>query len=114
MHKATARIEDTVKSYLLILEKKGIPTQKAYLFGSQARGTAGPYSDIDLIVVSPAFTGMPQWKRWEILGDALAEIMEPIEARGYAPDEINQAKQQKASFLYEVLTEPQTIEYQFK
>lgn len=112
MPKAAIRVEDTVKSYLLVLEKKGIHTQKAYLFGSQAKGTAGPYSDIDLIVVSPAFTGMPQWNRWEILGDALAELMEPIEVRGYAPDEINLAKQQKASFLYEVLTEPQTIEYQ--
>jgi len=111
MHKAADRIEKAIRSYLLVLEKKGIPTSKAYLFGSQARGTAGPYSDIDLIVVSPVFSGMPQWKRWEILGDALAEIMEPIEVRGYAPDEINQAKQQKASFLYKVLTEPQTIEY---
>lgn len=111
MSKAAAKVKDTVKSYLLILEQKGIPTQKSYIFGSQAKGTAGPYSDIDLIVVSSAFTGMPQWKRWEILGDALAEIMEPIEVRGYTPEEINLAKQQKASFLYEVLNEPQTIEF---
>lgn len=112
MPETANKIVEIVKAYLLVLAKKGIPLQKAYLFGSQAKGTAGPYSDIDLIVVSPAFTGMPQWKRWEILGDALAEIMEPIEARGYAPDEIDQAQKQKSSFIYEVLTEPETIEYQ--
>ncbi|WP_313885497.1 nucleotidyltransferase domain-containing protein [Desulfallas sp. Bu1-1] len=87
--------------------------QKAYLFGSQAKGTASPDSDIDLIVISPAFAGMPLWKRFEKLGEALAEILEPIEVRGYSPEEINEAKKQKACFLYEVLTEPQTIEYQF-
>lgn len=111
MPKKTNRVAKIVKDYLIVLEKKGIPLQKAYLFGSQAKGKAGPYSDIDLIVVSPAFNGMPQWKRWEILGDALAEIMEPIEVRGYAPDEINRAQKQKASLIYEVLNEPATIEY---
>ncbi|WP_104371814.1 nucleotidyltransferase domain-containing protein [Desulfocucumis palustris] len=104
-------VEEIIKSYLLVLEKKGIPTQKAYLFGSQAKGTAGPYSDIDLIVVSPAFTAMPRWKRLEILGDALAEIMEPIEVIGYAPDEIDLAQKQKAGFLNEILSGPGTIEF---
>ncbi|MCG9966568.1 nucleotidyltransferase domain-containing protein [Pelotomaculum terephthalicicum JT] len=109
MPKATNKIANIVKSYLLVLEKKGVPLQKAYLFGSQTKGTARPYSDIDLIVVSPVFAGMPQWKRWEILGDALAEVMEPIDVRGYAPDEISQGQKDKASFIYEVLTEPETI-----
>lgn len=111
MLKAADKVTKIVRDYLSVLEKKGIPLQNAYLFGSQTKGTAGPYSDIDLIVVSPIFSGMPQWKRWEILGDALAEIMEPIEVRGYAPDEINQAQKRKASFLYEVLTETKTVEY---
>ncbi|MEW6274965.1 MAG: hypothetical protein AB1556_07625 [Bacillota bacterium] len=66
---------------------------------------------MDLIVVSPAFRNMPLWKRWEILGDALAEVMEPIEARGYTPEEIDQAQQQKTSFLYEILTESETVRY---
>jgi len=111
MPKTTNKITTVVKSYLSVLNKNGIPTQSAYLFGSQAKGTAGPYSDIDLIVVSPAFSGMPQWKRWEILGDALAEIMEPIEVRGYTPEEIEQSQKLKASFIYEVLNEPETYEY---
>lgn len=111
MPETTNSVEEIIKSYLLALDKKGIPTQRAYLFGSQAKGTAGPYSDIDLIVVSPAFTDMPLWKRWEVLGDALAEIMEPLEVMGYAPDEINLAQSKKTSFIHEILSEPETIEF---
>lgn len=111
MPKTANQIGQIVESYLAILAKKGIPVQKAYLFGSQAKGTADSNSDIDLIVVSPAFAGMPLWERFEKLGDALAEILEPIEVRGYTPEEMDEAKKQKASFLYEVLTEPQTVEF---
>jgi len=111
MPETTVRVKEIIESYLLILKKKGIPTQKAYLFGSQAKGTAGSYSDIDLIIVSPAFTGMPRWKRWEILGDALSEIMEPIEVIAYAPDEIKVAQNQKTGFLHQILSEPETVEF---
>lgn len=113
MPKTTNQISQIIKSYLAILNQKGVPVEKAFLFGSQAKGTADLNSDIDLIVVSPAFIGMPLWQRFEKLGDALAEVMEPIEVRGYTPEEMDEAKKQKASFLYEVLTEPQTIEYHF-
>ncbi|SFR01545.1 nucleotidyltransferase domain-containing protein [Desulfoscipio geothermicus] len=112
MPETTNQVSQIIKSYLTVLAGKGVPVQKAYLFGSQAKGTAGPNSDIDLIVVSPAFAGMPLWQRFEKLGDALAEVMEPIEVRGYTPEEINEATKQKASFLYEVLNESQTLEYQ--
>jgi len=111
MHQATNKITDIIKSYLSTLEEMGIPIQRAYLFGSQAKGTASPDSDIDLIVVSSAFTDMPTWQRWEILGDALAKIMEPIEVRAYTQEEIDFAQKRKASFLHEVLNAPQTIEY---
>ncbi len=111
MPQTADQVKNIVKAYLMVLSEMGIHAQKAYLFGSQAKGTADSYSDIDLIIVSSAFVDMPLWKRWEILGNALAEILEPIEARGYTPEEIDYAKSQKASFLHEVLTAPETIEY---
>lgn len=111
MPSPTSRVNEIIKLYLAVLTKKGVPVQAAYLFGSQAKGKAEQYSDIDLIVVSPVFHDMPLWKRWEILGDALAEVLEPIEARGYTLEEIAQACQQKTSFLYEILTKPGTIRY---
>jgi len=50
---------DIIKSYLEVLKRKGIPIQKVYLFGSQAKGTARNDSDIDLLIISPVFSGMP-------------------------------------------------------
>ncbi len=45
----------SVQQYLLELKRQGLPVSFAVVFGSQARGNAGEWSDIDLMVVSPVF-----------------------------------------------------------
>lgn len=45
----------TVRRYLSVLREHNIPATRAVLYGSHARGTARPDSDIDVLVVSPAF-----------------------------------------------------------
>jgi predicted nucleotidyltransferase len=52
------------------------PVEAAYVFGSYARGTAGPDSDIDVAVVSSAFSG----KRFED-NVALARLTWGIDTR---------------------------------
>ena len=99
----------TVNAYLAALERHGVKPKRAYLFGSRAKGNARPDSDIDLIVVSPAFTGMPQWKRWEVLGDALSEVFEPIDVLAYSPEEFDARKDRKASFLGQILKEARSL-----
>jgi predicted nucleotidyltransferase len=42
----------STRDYLKILRKKNIPFEKAYLFGSYARDTFGPDSDIDVALVA--------------------------------------------------------------
>lgn len=49
------KVIEIVKKYLRILSEEGIIISKAYLYGSQARGTATEDSDIDLMIVSPLF-----------------------------------------------------------
>ncbi len=49
------KILDQVKTYAHILTGAGIPYEKMIIFGSQAKGTAKPWSDIDLCVVSKSF-----------------------------------------------------------
>ena len=44
-----------VKEYLGIITAEGITVSKAYIYGSQARGTATDESDIDVMIVSPQF-----------------------------------------------------------
>lgn len=108
MHQKANNIEQTVLAYLDVLKKKGIPLDQVYLFGSQAKGTARADSDIDLIIVSSAFSDMPSRKRWELLGDALAEVLLPIEALCYSPEEFALQKARQASFLQHVLNQPET------
>lgn len=112
MYSPRPEIEKIIIAFKKALAKQGIKTEKIFLFGSQAKGTAGPYSDIDLVVISNSFKGLDFMRRCELLGRAIAEIMEPIEPLAYTSEEFD-AQKQKAGFLYEVVTEPQTIEYQF-
>jgi predicted nucleotidyltransferase len=44
-----------VAHYVRTLKDGGLPVTAVYLFGSYAKGTQRPDSDIDLFVVSPAF-----------------------------------------------------------
>ena len=46
-----------VKRYIAELESNGIPVQKAMLFGSWAKGSASMESDVDVAVISSAFSG---------------------------------------------------------
>ena len=54
---ATDSIIETVKRYIEELEKNGIKIREAILFGSIVKGTAKEWSDIDIALVSPDFTG---------------------------------------------------------
>ena len=44
-----------IRKYLRNLVEQGIPVEYGVLYGSQATGRANPWSDIDLLVVSPRF-----------------------------------------------------------
>lgn len=67
-----------------------IPIDRVLLFGSQGRGDARPDSDVDLIIVSPAFRGRslgqrgyPIRKAWDldVAVDFLCYTPEEFEAR---------------------------------
>jgi len=58
MVKTTDRkIEELIKSYLNLIEESGIHVQQAILFGSYASGKFDEWSDIDIAIISPDFTG---------------------------------------------------------
>lgn len=58
------------KNELLAIIKKHLPNAKVYLYGSRARGTHNPGSDIDIAIDN-------QHKiSWSILGDIKEEIEE--------------------------------------
>ena len=57
MAAATDTIIGIVKQYLRELSTHDIPVDRAILFGSFARGNAGEHSDIDVALISHAFSG---------------------------------------------------------
>jgi len=72
--------------------RESIPVHKAILYGSYAYGTPRGGSDIDLVVLSPAFGTMPYLKRLEYLALAAWHAQAgDIEAIGYTPEEYETA-----------------------
>jgi len=53
--KLTPKIQAEIKAYKRLLRKANISFETMIVFGSQVKGTAKPYSDIDLCVVSNNF-----------------------------------------------------------
>lgn len=54
---ATDSIVELVKKYVEELERNGIQIREAIIFGSFVKGTSKEWSDIDVALVSPDFTG---------------------------------------------------------
>ncbi len=74
MAKATDEIKRIVARYAANLRALGVPVERIYLFGSQARRDSGTDSDVDLAVVSPLFEKMSLWERAGYLGRAAWDI----------------------------------------
>ena len=58
------------------------------LFGSYATDGPKDWSDIDLAVVSPDFTGVPLWRRQQLLAHYLRDADVRLSPIGYSPDEL--------------------------
>ena len=67
--------------------------EQVILFGSRARGTAGEWSDLDVVVVSPAFEGQRFIDRGPaVLRDlGCPALLEPI---CYTPEEFERNRQE--------------------
>lgn len=77
-----------VKRYIAELEKNQIPIKKAIVFGSYARGMAGPESDIDVALISEAFSGDRFEDRRKIV-PLRRKIDSRIEPMPFTPDDFD-------------------------
>ena len=104
MHTERSQIEQIIQRFGEVLKSKGIIPENIILFGSYAKGTASEYSDIDLVIVSQDFAGLSLIERCTIMGQAIAEIMEPIEPLAYTPEEF--ARLSPHSVIGSVMNDP--------
>lgn len=91
MVKSVFEIKRIVEEYKNELRRHKIHVTKAILYGSYAKGTPKPYSDIDLIVISPDFVRLPPLKRQELLAQWTMNIDAPLEVIGYSPNELKKS-----------------------
>jgi predicted nucleotidyltransferase len=77
-------VSEQIDQIVKRIVKKFAP-EKIILFGSQARGDAGPDSDIDMLIVMPV-EGSVRDKRLEIRG-ALHDVRYPIDILVTTPEE---------------------------
>ncbi|MGD9552366.1 MAG: nucleotidyltransferase domain-containing protein [Candidatus Caldatribacteriota bacterium] len=93
MVKRIQEINRIIEKFKKELEKYNIHPERIILYGSYAKGNAREDSDIDLVVISSDFENMNLRERLEILGLAAGNVLEPIEALGYTPQEVLEKKE---------------------
>lgn len=80
---------------------KHLPIKKMYLFGSRATGKIHPFSDYDLIIVSPTFKKINP--RYRSLGFyRYWPLREPFDFICYTPEEFEQQRK-KPTLVAEAL-----------
>ena len=82
-----APVTESVKRFLAAVKQRQ-RIKAAYLYGSQVKGTAMPWSDIDLVIISPDFSADLFQEQLELLRLA-AQIDDRIEPRPFRPDDFN-------------------------
>ena len=105
--KPPATLKLTVHRFCKELARMGIRCERVLLFGSWATGRATEGSDIDLIVVSPDWAPYSERERLEMLGVAAARILEPVQARGVTPEEL---EGQRLSLFWQQIIREQAVE----
>jgi predicted nucleotidyltransferase len=92
MVKGISEIKKVVREYRDELKRHNIRITKMILYGSYARGHPRPYSDIDLVVVSPDLARFPLLRRQELLAELTMNIDAPLEVIGYTPKEFKKSE----------------------
>lgn len=85
-----ATVINELKKFKQTVEKNA-GVSKVILFGSIAEGTASKDSDVDLIIVSPAFSKLNFFKRGALMYDYWKPLL-PVDFLCFTPEEFEQRK----------------------
>lgn len=91
MVKSIFEVKRAAQEYRDELRRHNIRITKIILYGSYAKGHPKPYSDIDLVVVSPDLARFSPLKRQELLAELTMNIDAPLEVIGYTPHELKKS-----------------------
>jgi predicted nucleotidyltransferase len=98
--------EDTIQDIVNVITTRLSP-RRVILFGSYARGEAGPDSDLDLFVeLDPP---LPARGRSSVIKELFDPYPGPMDIVVYSPDEVAYWKQAPASLVASVLREGKVL-----
>ncbi len=100
-----SRLDTLLDAMRPLLEEQA--AHAAWLFGSQARGTAHAESDIDLIVVQPS--DEPQPRRRLAYSEAIAAAGGAVDLLVYTPEEFEAMRSAGRPFLVDALLEAKPV-----
>jgi len=81
----TTDVEKSIQLFLQMASQK-VRIIKAYIFGSSARGKRHKWSDIDLAIVSPDFSG-DKFEDSKIFFPIILQVNRSIEVHPFRPEE---------------------------
>lgn len=83
------RLKTVVSDYLQTLKADGLPIQRAFIFGSFAKGAPHRWSDVDVCVVSPRFGDT--WEAMQYLwSKRKLDLRYTIEPIGFNPKDFRE------------------------
>ncbi|MDT3738138.1 MAG: nucleotidyltransferase domain-containing protein [Candidatus Kapabacteria bacterium] len=85
----------------------GYAPDKVILFGSYANGNPNENSDIDLLIIKDTDKSRPE--RTTLVRKLLFGSMIPIDLIVYTPDELEESKKDKYSFVHQLLNNSITL-----
>lgn len=80
---------EVVERFLQIVKTAGVKIDRAILFGSYAKGSAGKWSDIDIAIVSQDFSGTSFYDN-KMLIPFLLKVDFRIEVHTFRPEDFNE------------------------
>lgn len=95
------KLDQIISNFRSALESRGIIVKQLVLFGSYAENRQREGSDIDIAVISESFKRKSYWDRIEVLSQAIFEVLEPIEAVAFTPEEWKKKDSMICRFAHE-------------
>jgi len=86
-----SEIKKIINGTVRILTTHRIAVEKIVLYGSYAKGTPRPHSDVDLAIISPDFSGRKMFDIQATLARLLTPYLSVAEVVGYSSDEFRSA-----------------------
>lgn len=100
-------IETDIISKIVNKIAAGYNPERIILFGSYATGNPNKDSDLDLFIIKD--TDLPRPERTVQVRKMIYGSMIPIDLIVYTPKEIDESKENKFGFVYEVLNTGKTL-----